>query len=227
MPSKSSAAHFKLNNSWLQEPWIQSVLLHVFVIGALSIVVLITSKLQPAKPLKFTVIEKEVLDLTKPSTPEKVIDITQKLPEKVIEPRKRVFGLNKEALQNESAQAVEVKAGNTIAKEQDNEKLDPNDAGPLPIPADEYLVTAMPKLKSEMRIAYPADARAKKIEGAVVMEILIDEKGKVRKARVLEGPSELTQAALKAIYSFEFQPALVDSKPVAVQIRYSYRFVLN
>lgn len=143
-------------------------------------------------------------------------------------PPRKVFGLNKNTIQSEKAGAVEVKAGNTIAKDIDQEKLNPEDDQALPIPAEEYLVTSMPRLKSEVRIPYPPQAKAKNIEGVVLMEVLIDDKGKVREARLIEGPAYgLTEAAMQAIYNFEFSPAVIDSKPVAVRIRYAYRFVLN
>ena len=60
------------------------------------------------------------------------------------------------------------------------------------------------------------------------MSLLIDEEGKVRKADLVRGEhASLNQAALKAIFDFEFKPANVGGKPVAVQITYSYNFVLE
>lgn len=143
-------------------------------------------------------------------------------------PPKKVFGLNKNTLEGGTTATVAIKAGNTVAKDIDQEKINPEDAEALPIPTDEYLVTQMPILKSEVRIPYPAEARKKNIEGAVIMDILIDEKGKVRSTTLVQGPGYgLNEAALRAISQFEFTPAVVDKKPVAVKIRYSYRFILN
>jgi periplasmic protein TonB len=104
----------------------------------------------------------------------------------------------------------------------------PEDEGSLPVPAEEFLVTQMPRLKHEVRLPYPPEAKAKNIQGLVVLNVLIDDQGKVRQAELVEGPGYgLNEAALKAIYSFEFSPAVIDKKPVAVRIRYAYRFVLN
>ncbi len=206
-----------------------SILIHLSIVGIFSGLVLLFSQGTSQKQ-KIKVEIKEVITVTPPSeksTPEIQLNPTPKPaePPKVV---KKVFGLSKDTLQGNEGSTVSVKAGNTIAKEIDQEKINPEDAESLPIPTEEYLVTQMPRLKSEIRIPYPAEARSKNIEGVVVMDILIDEKGKIRSATLIEGPGfGLNEAALKAIYQFEFSPAVVDKKPVAVRIRYSYRFVLN
>lgn len=129
---------------------------------------------------------------------------------------------------SQDSASEEVKAGNTLAKTPDQEKLRPEDADSLPVPTEEYLVTEMPKLAQEVRVAYPPDARQKGIEGPVVMDLLIDATGRVRDAKLLQGPDEsLNQAALVAVRGFVFKPAMVQDKAVAVRIRYAYRFVLE
>lgn len=206
-----------------------SILIHLSIVGIFSGLVLVFSK-APSQTQKIKVEIKEVITVTPPSektTPEIQLNPAPK-PAEPPKAVKKVFGLSKDTLQGNEGSTVSVKAGNTIAKEIDQEKINPEDAESLPIPTEEYLVTQMPRLKSEVRIPYPAEARSKNIEGVVVMDILIDEKGKIRSATLVEGPGfGLNEAALKAIYQFEFSPAVVDKKPVAVRIRYSYRFVLN
>lgn len=98
----------------------------------------------------------------------------------------------------------------------------------LPTPTEEYMVTMMPRLLKEVRPIYPPKAKKKNIEGRVVLDILIDKKGKVRDAKVLEGPGAgLNRAALKAIKRFKFEPAKMKKKKVAVRVRYSINFVLE
>jgi protein TonB len=145
------------------------------------------------------------------------------------EPPKAIFGLSRQAFTAADPSAgVEVKAGNTVAKEQDNLKLNADDPTSLPIPTDEFLVTAMPRLKSEYRIPYPVSAKKAGVEGPVVMELLIDSQGQVRQATLLSGPGfGLNEAALEAVKRFEFTPAQVQNENVAVKIRYTYRFVLE
>ena len=63
---------------------------------------------------------------------------------------------------------------------------------------------------------------------AVIMNLLIDESGKVREVSLVEGPyAELNAAAITAARGFQFTPAMIQKKQVAVRIRYVYRFVLE
>ncbi len=143
---------------------------------------------------------------------------------------KKVFGITRKTLTASATDSVgpEIKTGNTIAKEMDNLKLDPKDANSLPIPADEFLVTSMPVLISEIRIAYPEVAKKAGIEGPVVMDLLIDEQGTVRQVTLIKGPGfGLDDAALAAIKNFQFRPAKIKDQAVAVKIHYTYRFVLE
>lgn len=140
---------------------------------------------------------------------------------------KAVYGMSRKAVTSDEA-GLDVKQGNTVAKTPDNEKLKPEDPDALPIPADEILVSRMPKLKAEVRIPYPEEAKRSKVQGAVVMDLLIDASGRVREAKFVAGPGAgLDEAALSAVRGFEFEPALIQDKPVAVRIRYAYRFVLE
>lgn len=137
-----------------------------------------------------------------------------------------VFGISPKSVASDQGETV--KAGNTVAKAPDQEQLRPGDPDALPIPSEDYLVTNMPVLLSEVRIPYPRESKKKGIQGAVVMDLLIDASGKVREATLVEGPNqELSAAALAAAKGFRFSAALIQDKPVAVRIRYLYRFVLE
>lgn len=145
-------------------------------------------------------------------------------------PERAVFGVSRKAITatTSAPNAAEVKQGNTVAKEQDNLQLNKDDADSLPIPADDFLLTSMPKLKSEVRIPYPPEAKKANVEGPVVMDILIDKEGRVRKVDLIKGPGfGLNEAAVAAVQGFEFSPAKVGEDTVAVKIRYTYRFVLE
>lgn len=87
------------------------------------------------------------------------------------------------------------------------------DSGPVPL--------------DEVRIPYPAQARQDGIEGTVTLMIVVDEAGKVTRARVLGGPGHgLNEAALSAIRRFRFKPAVREGKPVSVETRFAYTFEL-
>jgi protein TonB len=85
----------------------------------------------------------------------------------------------------------------------------------------------MPRVLSEVRPAYPKEAKDKGLEGPVVMDILIDQGGKVRQVSVVEGEGLFRTGAIEAMKKFLFKPAMVDGKPVAVKIRYTLRFQLE
>jgi TonB family protein len=158
-------------------------------------------------------------------------------PPKAIEPEKKVesvqrkvFGLSRKAILDKdlSESSPEIKLGNTVAKDNDQLKLEKDDPDSIPIPADEYLVTRQVSLLRDMRIPYPAEAKKNNVEGAVVMDLVIDQDGKVRSVELISGPGAgLDEAAVQAVMSFLFSPAFVGEQRVAVKIRYTYRFVLE
>jgi protein TonB len=204
----------------------QSIGLHL---GIMGLSLLLFYRPQFSLPDQKTV-DFEVFEFPKTVSPNAVLN-PKSPPATQAPPERAVFGLNRDAITAEGAAseaAAQVKLGNTVAKEQDNLKLNEDDPSKLPIPADEFLVTQQPRLKSEVRILYPPEARKAGIEGRVVMDLLIDKAGKVRKVELVRGPGGgLDEAAMDAIQRFEFQPAEVQGQPVAVKIRYSYIFRLD
>ena len=209
--------------SWATAPLAISAFWHSLFAVLIAVIGVFPSLKLTSKRIDF-----EVLQYPKLAPPSVQLQ-PQAIPKPAEPPKKSVFGVSRKAITApDSATAAEVKQGNTVAKEQDNLKLDPNDPDSLPIPTDDYLVTSMPKLSREIRIPYPEQARKESIEGPVVMDLLIDETGKVRKVEVIKGPgSGLNEAAEQAAFQFQFLPASMGDKPVAVKIRYVYRFVLE
>jgi periplasmic protein TonB len=61
---------------------------------------------------------------------------------------------------------------------------------------------------------YPQEAFVKKIEGSVLVEILIDSQGRVVRARVIQSVPLLDAAALQCVYQWVFQPAVKRGRPV-------------
>ena len=183
-------------------------------------------KNRPQIELEFSVIEKVVEKFkVSPTAKKPVIAINRPKNEKNKTGRK-VYGLSRKSI--ESTQGVEVKKGNTLAKNPDNEKLKIDDVDSLPIPAQEFLITAMPKILEEIRPDYPIDAKKEGVQGSVILEILIDAKGTVRSAKVVKSlDPRLDQAAINAIQKFKFRPAMMEDSAVAVKIKYAINFVLE
>jgi protein TonB len=64
------------------------------------------------------------------------------------------------------------------------------------------------------RPQYPQEAFIKKIEGTVLVEILIDAQGNVSRAKVVQSVPLLDAAALQTVYQWKFMPAIKHGKPV-------------
>ncbi len=62
---------------------------------------------------------------------------------------------------------------------------------------------------------YPQEAFVKKVEGTVLLEILIDANGRVVRARVLQSIPSLDAAAVQTAYQCVFTPAMKHGRPVA------------
>ena len=141
---------------------------------------------------------------------------------------REVFGLSRNTYtDNTSTSGVVAKIGNTTAKVSDKEILKPTDSDSLPTPTEEYLVSQMPRVISEVRPNYPKEAREKQKEGAVVLDVLIDEKGNVRQVNVIESEEVFRNEAVEAMKKFKFSPANISGKVVAVKIRYVIKFKLE
>jgi protein TonB len=76
-----------------------------------------------------------------------------------------------------------------------------------------------PKPIKITRPQYPQEAFVKKIEGTVVLEILIDINGHVVRARVLQSIPALDAAAIETVKQWVFSPAVKHGHPVATVAR--------
>jgi TonB family protein len=74
---------------------------------------------------------------------------------------------------------------------------------------------------------YPADARKARISGAVQVQVLISEEGKVISAEIIEGPEELREASLNAAKQWVFKPTILEGIPVKVQGILTFNFALQ
>lgn len=74
---------------------------------------------------------------------------------------------------------------------------------------------------------YSAIAKAAHASGPVVVQIIVDEDGKVISAKALSGHALLQQAAVQAAYQAKFTPTLLSKVPVKVSGVITYNFVLQ
>jgi Ca-activated chloride channel family protein len=73
---------------------------------------------------------------------------------------------------------------------------------------------------------YPEVARRMRVSGTVIVEVTVDESGRVSEARVAGGPALLRQAALDAARQARFPPTLVGGQPARLTgvINYTFTF---
>ncbi|MFT7522061.1 MAG: TonB family protein, partial [Kiritimatiellia bacterium] len=76
---------------------------------------------------------------------------------------------------------------------------------------------------------YPAEAQAQRVTATVLLQLDVDESGRVIDAAIVEGAvGGFDEAALKAALEFRFTPALnQEGKPSAARILFRYEFTLE
>jgi protein TonB len=63
---------------------------------------------------------------------------------------------------------------------------------------------------------YPPNARAARIQGAVILDVTIGTDGKVKDVKVLRSVKGLDDAAVQAARGWEYKPTIIDGHPVQV-----------
>jgi protein TonB len=81
-----------------------------------------------------------------------------------------------------------------------------------------------PRVRSKIQPVVPYAASASGIGGDVILSVVVDNSGRVATARVVSGPGVLRNAALEAVRQWEYEPALQNGRPVAVQIYVTVNF---
>jgi TonB family protein len=74
-----------------------------------------------------------------------------------------------------------------------------------------------PSKLTDRRPVYPDEARKARVQGVVILELVVERDGSVSSARPLRSlPMGLTEAAIEAARSWRYQPATLDGQPVSV-----------
>ncbi len=74
---------------------------------------------------------------------------------------------------------------------------------------------------------YPINARKRGVQGHVIVQVIIDEEGRVSDTRVLKGHPGLTEAAVNAVKEWRFKPATLHGKPIPVYHNLTINFRLT
>lgn len=89
-------------------------------------------------------------------------------------------------------------------------------------------VIEAPLLKNAYVPVYPIELFREGKEGKVLVEIALDNKGKVESAKVIDSPDErFNESAVYAAERFEFEPAKKDGKAASIRLRVNVAFSLD
>jgi periplasmic protein TonB len=84
-----------------------------------------------------------------------------------------------------------------------------------------------PRKLKDVPPVYPSLAVSSRLEGIVIVECLIDPRGRVREARVLRGVPLLDEAALEAVRQWVYTPTLLNGEPTPVLMTVTVTFRLR
>jgi TonB family protein len=71
---------------------------------------------------------------------------------------------------------------------------------------------------------YPAEAHQEKLQGVILLDVVISREGNVVQTRALNGPDVLARAAESAMRWWRFEPYLMKGKPAAVETTVAVEF---
>ena len=85
-----------------------------------------------------------------------------------------------------------------------------------------------PVIVERVEPSYPLAARSARVQGIVILEIIIDRTGKVVSAQVLKPlPMGLSETSLEAVRQWRFTPGTMNGKPVDVLFNLTMNFRLQ
>jgi TonB family protein len=81
------------------------------------------------------------------------------------------------------------------------------------------------QLVRTVALPYPAIAKARRISGAVVVEVKVGKDGKVSNPKFISGPPVFKDAAFEAVLQYQFKPAKLNGQAIeqTTQIRLNFR----
>lgn len=103
-------------------------------------------------------------------------------------------------------------------------------SAPTPLPRLEIKISQGVKeanIVHQVPPVYPPGALARRIEGAVNLEVSIAEDGSIASVKVLRGQPLLAEAAVTAVRQWRYTPPLLNGKPIAVQKEITVDFKLR
>jgi protein TonB len=84
-----------------------------------------------------------------------------------------------------------------------------------------------PRIIRQIQPVYPILAREARIQGAVVIDSIINEHGEVTQMKLVSGSPLLARAAFDAVGQWRYEPTLLNGTPVAVEMEVTVHFNLG
>jgi protein TonB len=94
-----------------------------------------------------------------------------------------------------------------------------------PVRAGELLVA--PRKLVDVRPVYPEIARRARVEGTVILDAVLDRRGRVSQVRVTKSSPLLDQAAIDAVRQWQYSPSVLHGQPVEVLMTITITFTLQ
>ena len=104
---------------------------------------------------------------------------------------------------------------------------EPSTGDPPPASGNYVYVEELPEVLERAAPDYPESARFAGISGTVWVQALVGENGRVRDAVIVNGPTQLRDAALDAVWQWRFKPAFTNKEAIAVWVGIPVRFTLH
>jgi TonB family protein len=74
---------------------------------------------------------------------------------------------------------------------------------------------------------YPVDAREARVQGSVVLHVVVGKDGHVRDISLVSGHPMLVPAAVDAVRQWEYKPYLLNGEPVQVETQITINFMMG
>jgi len=102
----------------------------------------------------------------------------------------------------------------------------------VPPPPPPRIVRVGQGVREPVRIAgappqYPLFAREARVQGTVVLEAVINERGRIERVKVLKSQPLLDAAAIAAVQEWRYTPTLLNGVPVSVLMTITINFTLQ
>jgi protein TonB len=139
-----------------------------------------------------------------------------------------VFGVSMEST-SPTGSGPSMPVGSSSAPQGSRPAAPPADKTVSGAPVAAADVTKMPLPQGRCAGAYTEAARAAGLEGVVVLDLVVDETGRARNIKVVEGLGHgLSEAAVRALEACRFTPGERDGVKVSVRVRsFKIRFLLQ